>query len=173
MNEQPKSAVSISRRITFCAGHRLLHHGGKCENLHGHNYVIEVSVSGERTDAIGRLVDFSLLNRLFKDWIDENWDHAMVLSIDDREGIEAIRSVNPHRIYLLPWNPTAENMARYLLERVGPLLMSKVEGYDLRVTRVVLWENESSCAEVTLVGEPKSDGTDWSQAPAWQQAFSG
>lgn len=173
MNEQRKSTVSICRRITFCAGHRLLHHGGKCENLHGHNYVIEVSVSGERTDSIGRLVDFSLLNRLFKSWIDENWDHAMVLWAEDHEAIRAVRSVNPHRLYLLPWNPTAENMARYLLERIGPSLMSQIEGYDLRVTRVVLRENESSSAEVSLVEEPGTDGTDWSQTPAWQQTFSG
>jgi 6-pyruvoyltetrahydropterin/6-carboxytetrahydropterin synthase len=171
MNIESNSSVTIMKRITFCAGHRLLNHGGKCENLHGHNYVIEIFVTGDRTDEIGRLVDFSIINRLFKAWIDEHWDHSMLFWDVDSVAIEAVQSVQPHRIYRMPCNPTAENMARYLLERVGPELLRQVADYQLRVSKVVLWETETSCAEVSLSEGPRR--TDWNDSPAWQQTFAG
>ena len=171
MNAETNPVVTLIKRITFCAGHRLLHHGGKCENLHGHNYTAHFCISGEKTDAVGRLVDFSVINRLFKSWIDENWDHAMVIWESDTDALEALRSVSPNRIFELPWNPTAENMARYLVERVGPELLGTVSDYNLRLTRVALWETESSCAEVSI-GEPARQ-TEWSASPTWQQTWSG
>ena len=61
--------ISLMRQISFCAGHRLLGHEGKCANLHGHNYVAEIYVSGAEFDSLGRVVDFAVINRLFKGWI--------------------------------------------------------------------------------------------------------
>ncbi len=171
MNMETSSSVTIMKRITFCAGHRLLNHGGKCENLHGHNYVAEIFVSGDKTDDVGRLVDFSVINTLFKSWINDHWDHAMLLWDHDTIAISALQSVEPNRIYRMPWNPTAENMARYLLERVGPQLLNQISGYQLQVARVVLWETATSCAEVTLTDA--SQRTDWNDRPAWQQTFAG
>ena len=51
------------RRFTFCAGHRLVGHEGKCRNLHGHNYTLEVYLTGQEQDEIGRILDFK--QRLF------------------------------------------------------------------------------------------------------------
>ncbi|QGJ69963.1 Queuosine biosynthesis protein QueD [Planctomycetales bacterium 10988] len=139
--------MTVKRRIRFCAGHRLLRHGGKCENLHGHNYIADFYVSGEKTDDVGRIVDFSELKRLLKGWLDEHWDHAFLLAEEDDMAIKAIRSVEPHRLYLMPYNPTAENMARYLLEEVCPDLL---EGTGGKAIRVGIWESEDTCAEVAL-----------------------
>ena len=72
-------SITIMRQVKFCAGHRLLNHEGKCANLHGHNYLVEFHVTGNEVDSLGRVVDFSVLNKLFKGWIDENWDHGFVL----------------------------------------------------------------------------------------------
>lgn len=137
------------RQVKFCAGHRLLNHEGKCANLHGHNYVVEFHITSNEIDALGRVVDFSVVNKLFKGWIDENWDHGFVLWDADENAIQAIKQVDPHRLYLIPYNPTAENMAMYLLKEVSPKLIAQIKGYDLRMSKVVVWETEHAFAEVT------------------------
>ena len=138
------------RKVTFCAGHRLLNHEGKCANLHGHNYLVEFHVTGNEIDELGRVVDFSVLNKLFKSWIDEHWDHGFLLWVQDSNAIDALKQVKPTKIYPLPYNPTAENMARYLLDEIAPTLIQTIKGYDLRVTKVVVWETENAFAEVTV-----------------------
>jgi 6-pyruvoyltetrahydropterin/6-carboxytetrahydropterin synthase len=142
-------SLTIMRRIRFCAGHRLRFHGGRCENFHGHNYVVDFYVTGDQQDEVGRVVDFSELKRRCKGWIDEHWDHAFLLWDQDQNGIDAIRMAEPHRLYLMPYNPTAENMAKYLLDHVCPQIL---EGTGARATKVVMWETEESFAEVTLAG---------------------
>jgi 6-pyruvoyltetrahydropterin/6-carboxytetrahydropterin synthase len=142
--------LHVVRRIHFCAGHRLLNHGGKCENLHGHNYVAEISVAAAELDRVGRVLDFAALKRLFKGWIDEHWDHGFILCDQDKSAIHAIESVHPHKIYRLSENPTAENLAKHLLIDVGPKLLLEIPGPTLRVTRVAIWETEDTCAAVWL-----------------------
>ncbi|MCC9644502.1 6-carboxytetrahydropterin synthase QueD [Rhodopirellula sp. JC740] len=140
-------SIRIMRRFTFCAGHRLVGHEGKCQNLHGHNYVLEVYVTGKEQDAVGRILDFKQLKNRCKDWIDENWDHTFVLWDQDQNGLDAIRSSEPHRVYEMDSNPTAENMAKHFLEDVCPKILgdSGAEAYKVR-----LWESEETYAEVEL-----------------------
>ena len=142
--------ITIMKEISFCAGHRLVDHGGKCENLHGHNYLAQVFVTGTETDSVGRLVDFSMIKKLFKGWIDEHWDHAMILWDQDQQAIEALRMVQPNRIHEIPFNPTAENMARYLIESVAPDLIAQLPEYQVSVSKVVIWETDTSSAEVSV-----------------------
>ncbi len=137
-----------------------MNHGGKCENLHGHNYAVEVTVTGEKTDDVGRVVDFSIIKKLFKGWLDENWDHGFILWDQDRKTIDAISSLNS-KLFLLPENPTAENMAAYLLSEVGPALLREVDG-QLKLTQVKLWETDESCAVVR--SGPKEESTTWLEA---------
>ena len=139
--------LTIMRRIKFCAGHRLYRHGGKCEHFHGHNYVADFYVTADKTDAVGRLVDFAELKRLFQGWIDEHWDHGFVLSQEDENGIAAAKMAEPSRYYVMPNNPTAENMASYLLEQICPKLL---EGRSATVVKVVIWETEHAFAEASL-----------------------
>ena len=142
--------VTVMRQIKFCAGHRLLGHEGKCANLHGHNYTAQIFVTGRETDELGRVVDFSVINRLFKGWIDEHWDHGILVWTKDEEAVNAISQMSLNRLYCMPYNPTAENMAKYLLLEVAPKLVAQIEGYDVQVTKVVIWETENSAAEVCL-----------------------
>ncbi len=139
--------LSIMRRFTFCAGHRLVGHEGKCRNLHGHNYVLEVFVTGQEQDEVGRILDFKMLKNRVNDWLDENWDHSFVLWKQDLNGLAAIRSSEPHRIYELESNPTAENMAIHFLKEVCPRIL---EGSGASAYKVRLWESEETCAEITL-----------------------
>ena len=139
-------SLEIMRKIKFCAGHRLMRHGGKCEFFHGHNYVAEFYVTGDQVDGVGRVIDFARLKELFKGWIDDNWDHSFLLCHEDANGIAALKQVQPSKLYTLPYNPTAENMARYLVDEVCPQLL---EGTGVRPTKVVIWETEDVCAIAT------------------------
>ncbi|MFP6674903.1 MAG: 6-carboxytetrahydropterin synthase [Pirellulaceae bacterium] len=149
--------LTLMRRLRFCAGHRLCGHGGKCEFFHGHNYIADFFVTGDEVDEVGRIVDFAELKRVLKGWIDEHWDHAFLLSNRDANGIQAIKSVVPTKYYLLPYNPTAENMATYLLEQVCPILFDDM---NIRATKVIVWETEEAYSEATVSGvsDPCSAG---------------
>jgi 6-pyruvoyltetrahydropterin/6-carboxytetrahydropterin synthase len=147
VSETVTMSLTIMRRIKFCAGHRLYRHGGKCEFFHGHNYVADFYVTGDQVDDVGRVIDFADLKRLFKGWLDEHWDHGFVLNEADDNGMAAVKIVEPCKYYVLPYNPTAENMARYLLEEVCPRLLA---GTGVTATKVVIWETEESFAEASL-----------------------
>lgn len=147
-------ALTIMRRVRFCAGHRLRLHGGRCENFHGHNYVADFYVTGSQQDKVGRVVDFSELKKRCKGWLDEHWDHAFLLWEEDQNGIDALRMVEPHRLFVMPYNPTAENMAKYLLEEVCPKVL---EGTGGHASKVVIWETEDSFAEVSADSDDFAD----------------
>jgi 6-pyruvoyltetrahydropterin/6-carboxytetrahydropterin synthase len=145
--------LSLVRQLRFCAGHRLYRHEGKCAFLHGHNYRVDIEVvgagGGTDVDDVGRIVDFSHIKRRMLGWLDDNWDHGFVLFAEDAEALAAVRAMRPTKYFVLPWNPTAENMARYLLEVVAPAVLG-----DLGVVarRVTVWETDESCATATLLG---------------------
>lgn len=132
-----------TRRIQFCAGHRIRGHESKCAHLHGHNYVALVTARAPNLDKLGRVVDFSVLKEVVGGWIDAAWDHGLVLWKEDVEAISAAALLKDQKLYLLPKNPTAENMAEHLLLKARTLLKGTVE-----VTRVRLWETENCYAEV-------------------------
>ena len=140
--------LELVRRISFCAGHRLLHHEGKCANFHGHNYIAEFHVRSatDSLDAVGRVVDFADIKSRLKGWIDEHWDHAFLLWSEDAGGLAAIRSTEPHKLFVMPANPTAEVMANYLLREV---VDRELDGLGVVCDRVALWETPESCAIAT------------------------
>lgn len=145
--------TTIVRRFQFCAGHRVFQHESKCRNLHGHNYVLLAEVSAPDLDALGRVMDFSVVKEKLGGWIDQHWDHGficfgkdhevhgMLLAFNDLPGEEALR------FFCLPYNPTAENLARFLLTDVGPVVF-KDTGCTL--TKVTLWETENCAAILSL-----------------------
>jgi 6-pyruvoyltetrahydropterin/6-carboxytetrahydropterin synthase len=83
-------------------------------------------------------------------WLDANWDHAFLIFEEDANALAAIRMVEPTKYFVMPSNPTAENMARYLLEVVAPGVLG-----DLGVVarKVAVWETDESCAVATLTGD--------------------
>ena len=137
--------IIATRRIQFCCGHRVKNHESKCRNMHGHNYVLFCHVKPKNNlDSLGRVVDFGVMKQLLGTWIDENWDHGFVYWVEDEE-VEKVLS-QKQKTYILPWNPMAENMAKYLLERICPILFS---GHDVEAVSIELWETENCKAEVS------------------------
>ncbi len=145
--------LSLIRQLKFCAGHRLYQHESKCAFFHGHNYRVDIEVVGQgggtEVDAVGRVVDFSQIKQRMLGWLDAHWDHAFIVYEQDANALAAVRMVEPTKYFVLPWNPTAENMARYLLEVVAPEVLGDL-GVIAREVRV--WETEESCAVATLAG---------------------
>ncbi len=137
-------AIECTRRIQFCTGHRIWGHENKCAYLHGHNYVAFFHATAPELDEIGRVIDFSVLKTRLGGWIEEHWDHGFLLHRDDREAIAAVTRIPDQKLFLMDANPTAENMARYLLETVAP---RELEGLGVEVVKVVLWETENCFAE--------------------------
>jgi len=115
-----------------------------CQHLHGHNYVAFITAEARNLDTLGRVIDFGVLKQVVGAWVDAAWDHGMILWKDDTEAIAAVESLpNQPKLFLLPENPTAENMAAFLKQKAQFLLSGRVE-----VTKVVLWETENCYAEV-------------------------
>ena len=139
--------TTVVRRVQFCAGHRLLQHEGECAHVHGHNYVVFFHAAADRLDRVGRVVDFSVLKDRLGGWIETHWDHAFICCKEDHELRKALSALEGQKLFLLDKNPTAENMASYLLNVVGP---EQLAGTGVRLIRVVLWETENCCAEASL-----------------------
>lgn len=139
--------ITATRRLCFSAGHRLLGHEGGCRFFHGHNYVVFVQANVERLDAVGRVIDFAVLKEKVGGWIAENWDHSFLLNKDDQEALDALVRVDKQPVFLMGCNPTAENIADFLLRVVCPQVL---EGSGVEVISVIVHETENCHAEASL-----------------------
>jgi 6-pyruvoyltetrahydropterin/6-carboxytetrahydropterin synthase len=137
--------ITATRKIEFDAAHRVNQHESKCKYLHGHRYVLEVTAEAPELDALGRVVDFGVLKEKLGGWIDANWDHTTILWETDRELGELIASQTGQVIYYLPQNPTAENMAKYILREICPTLFDA----PLKIVKVTLRETPNCWVEVS------------------------
>jgi len=116
----------VSVEETFAAGHALRNYHGKCENVHGHNYKIQLTVRGAELDEAGLLVDFVEMKRAL---------NAVIERLDHR----FLNDVPPFDVL----NPSAENMARYFHEEISGALAARG---GVTVSEVKIWETETSCA---------------------------
>jgi len=113
---------------TFAAGHYLRNYRGKCENPHGHNYKVRVTLCGEELDRAGLLLDFKDLKDVMRDTVDR-LDHQM---INDLEPFTVL-------------NPSAENLAKYFYDETQARLRAATNG-RVRVKDVTVWETETTTA---------------------------
>jgi 6-pyruvoyltetrahydropterin/6-carboxytetrahydropterin synthase len=132
----------VTKLIEFSYGHRLIGHGGKCRFLHGHNGMLEIDVAAGALDSLGMVVDFSSINELVKEWVNENLDHRMLLRRDDPVVEGLLAAGEP--LFLMDDNPTAENIAK--------LVWQAARTAGLQVSEVRLWETSTSRA--CYSGEP-------------------
>ncbi len=109
----------------FSAAHNLRNYKGKCENLHGHNYRVQVFIRGRELDRNGLLADFVKLKKALKKELDK-FDHKYLNEIPPFTKL----------------NPTAENIARHIFDNYK----LQMANYRLRIARVIVWESETSSA---------------------------
>jgi 6-pyruvoyltetrahydropterin/6-carboxytetrahydropterin synthase len=119
----------VTIRKTFSAAHLLREIGGKCEELHGHNFIVEVSAAADALNEDGLLIDFRLLKR----WTDEvldGLDHKYLNDIDCFNDI----------------NPSSERIARFIYESID----EKARQAKVPLTRVTVWESENARVSYSL-----------------------
>lgn len=137
--------ITCTRRIEFDAAHRILNHESKCKMLHGHRYALEATFAAYDLDDLGRVIDFGEIKKILGDWIDENFDHNTILSKYDVELGEKIASQTGQRIFYLAENPTAENIAKFLFEKVCPIIFAEK---NVKCTAIKLYETPNCYVEV-------------------------
>jgi 6-pyruvoyltetrahydropterin/6-carboxytetrahydropterin synthase len=126
----------VSKSVSFCYGHRLINYSGKCQHLHGHNARAVITLESSSLNERGMVEDFSDLNRLVWDWLEQEIDHTLLLHRDDP--VLPVLEGAGERVRAIDCNPTAENIARMIYDYVAG------KGYP--VTEVALWETETSRA---------------------------
>jgi len=109
----------------FAAAHQLREFNGKCERLHGHNWKVEVYVTGEALGKDGLLIDFGLIKEATKKVL-ERLDHQFLNELEP--------FIDP--------NPSSENIARYIFLS----LEQELNNEKVRVSRVSAWESDTACA---------------------------
>jgi 6-pyruvoyltetrahydropterin/6-carboxytetrahydropterin synthase len=130
---------SVTKRIDFCYGHRLLDYDGICRHPHGHNAVAEIEIRSAALDARNMVVDFNDIKDIVKSWIDRELDHKMILRHDDRL-VGALKQLG-EPMFLVDSNPTVERIARLIFD------VSREQ--KLPVARVTVWETPTSWATYT------------------------
>jgi 6-pyruvoyltetrahydropterin/6-carboxytetrahydropterin synthase len=109
----------------FAAAHQLREYKGGCEKLHGHNWKIEVYVTGEKLEENGLLIDFRDIKNATKKIVD-SLDHKF---LNELEVFETV-------------NPSSENIARHIYDS----LSSELNTDSVKVSKVTAWESESACS---------------------------
>jgi 6-pyruvoyltetrahydropterin/6-carboxytetrahydropterin synthase len=116
----------VSVEQTFAAGHALRNYKGKCENVHGHNYRVRITMQGDQLDSTGLLVDFLDAKSLIGGVVDY-LDHQFINDLPPFDQL----------------NPSAENIAKFFYDRVSGGLKTDV---PVRVAEVQIWETDTSSA---------------------------
>lgn len=132
----------IVRKHEIHTGHRVYGHHGKCSNLHGHSYIFHFHCFADDLDELGMVIDFTIIKNTLCQWLDDNYDHRMILWEKDPLAKELVR-MDPS-VVTVPYNPTAENIAKYLLTVVAPQLLSDT---NVTITKVEL-EETTKCKAV-------------------------
>lgn len=142
--------ITVGRRFNFSMAHLLPNHKGACKRLHGHNYVLEVVVAGNR-DAHGMLIDFSDLKRIVQENVLDVFDHKTLLMEGDlatlrMESLDALQGM----LVRVTYPPTAENM---LGQHIVPLLhrallaLAEKTATQVSLRSVRLYETDGCWAE--------------------------
>lgn len=144
-----KTEIECCRILKFDAGHRVVRHESKCRTLHGHEYKAEIYCKAPKLDELGRVIDFGVIKQVMGNWIDRNLDHNMIIWEQDPDLPLLQQCSGEKPIHVVPFNPTAENLASYLI-RVGNWLLED-SGSKVKITRVRLWETSNCYVEAVNV----------------------
>ena len=112
----------------FSSGHYLRNYRGKCENPHGHNYKVRVTLVGAELDPAGLLLDFKQLKQV-------------LLPVIDRIDHQMLNDIEPFTVL----NPSAENLAKYFYEQTNAQLVGLTQG-RVRVKDCTIWETDTTTA---------------------------
>ena len=139
--------LTVTSRHKISAAHRLYAYDGKCEHLHGHNYLIEITLAAEQTDPLGMVMDFSTIKESLLVELDKLWDHRTLLYDQDPLCRPLQDILHDTSVCAVPFNPTAENMATFLGSQFFPKLLA-AKGFSQRlcIQSITVFETENNSA---------------------------
>jgi len=129
----------------FSCGHRVYGHESKCSNLHGHNYRVHFYCRADKTDTVGRVIDFSDIKTRLAMWCEDNWDHKFL--VWENDPLYPVLLACDPTVVGVPFNPTAENMAQHLVEVIG---VQQMAGTGIMLHSVNIEETRKCSASFTL-----------------------
>ncbi|MCS5533391.1 MAG: 6-carboxytetrahydropterin synthase [Candidatus Poseidoniaceae archaeon] len=141
----------IRRYIETDTGHRVPNHKSKCRHMHGHRYRFEVEIEGDivtesGVSEEGMLIDFSDVSAILTEYVHDVIDHAFVVYSKDEKGLAACSVMgDEHRTVIVPFIPTAENLAKWAFEQVEPHIKTSY-GNRLRLIAMHCRETPKSIA---------------------------
>lgn len=118
--------IILTKKFRFEAAHNLTSYHGQCEKLHGHSYILEISIIGT-PDTEGMVIDFAVLKKIVKEHIIDKLDHTYLNDV-------------------FTFNPTVENMLLWMADELSPLLKSDTR----RLYKIVIWETDNNKSEIIL-----------------------
>ena len=145
--------MKIVKIIQWDMGHRVLNHRSICKGLHGHRYKAEICVSGDLvsesgTSEEGMVIDFADIKKISKKFIQEKLDHAFMAWEKDKELINFFNNSEGHKAVIVPFPPTAENVAAYIFDNIQDKFQD-IYKTGLQLYSIKLWETPSSYALYT------------------------
>jgi 6-pyruvoyltetrahydropterin/6-carboxytetrahydropterin synthase len=143
--------LTITRKLEFDAGHRIPDHRSQCRNLHGHRYVLEITLQGDVIEAEGAsdrgmVMDFAQVKSLAMEHLVNRWDHAFLVYEGDARVREFLESMPDHKTVVLDRVPTVENLAAIAFETLSRVYDAHY-GINLRLQRVRLYETPNCWAD--------------------------
>tara|TARA_A100001037_G_C14860159_1_gene504818 strand:- start:102 stop:554 length:453 start_codon:yes stop_codon:yes gene_type:complete len=141
----------IRRWVETDTGHRVPNHKSKCRHMHGHRYRWEAELEGEvvTTKGVseeGMLIDFSDVSKFLTEYIHDVVDHAFIVQDSDGKAMAALSQMgDEHRTLVVPFVPTAENLAKWAFEQIAPKITSRY-GNELRLRAFHVRETPKSWA---------------------------
>jgi len=147
------SDVTITRRLEFDAGHRIPDHRSRCRNLHGHRYVLEVTLAGDIIDdpgdsSHGMVMDFADVKGIAKRELVDQWDHAFLVWQEDTVVREFLAGLAGHRTVVLSVPPTVEHLAAEAFRVLSSAYAARF-GQAIRLEAVRLFETPNCWAVAT------------------------
>ncbi|HXV27831.1 MAG TPA: 6-carboxytetrahydropterin synthase [bacterium] len=127
---------SVKRDIHFSYGHRLWKHPGKCARLHGHNACVQIEISSPGLNQQGMVIDFEKIKETVGKWIQETFDHKMILW--KKDPLVPLLKKAGETLVLTEDPPTAEVLAKLIFEKARQM--------RLEVSKVIFQETEDSSA---------------------------
>ncbi|VVE63576.1 6-carboxy-5,6,7,8-tetrahydropterin synthase [Pandoraea captiosa] len=145
--------ITITRKLEFDAGHRIPDHRSQCRNLHGHRYVLEITLAGEVSRESGAsdngmVMDFADVKALANEHLVSVWDHAFLVYEGDTAVRDFLETMPDHKTVVFDRVPTVENLAAAAFDKLSHVFDARY-GRDLRLVRLRLYETPNCWSEVT------------------------
>jgi len=142
--------MKIVKIIQWDMGHRVLNHRSVCKGIHGHRYKAEICLEGELIvdsglSEEGMVIDFSDIKKIAQKFIQNKLDHGFMVWNQDDELLDFFKHSKGHKLVVVSFTPTAENVAAYIFQKLKNEFLDKFKT-GLHLHSVKLWETPSSYA---------------------------